>query len=320
MALLNAYNALTLTALASRTQNQNIMAIAEVLAESNPILDDIPFREANDQLGEKVSRRTSVPTGSYRKINQGVATEAAGTEQLIETIASLEARSEIDKELVDASGSPGVFRSTEDFAFVEGLSQTAAQTLIYGNQSVNPEQLDGYATRRNALSDPNVYGNGGTGSDLTSMFLVKYGIGQIYGIYPKGSPVGLEMRDLGEQTVLDSNSNPYQALVSLFKWKMGIVERDPRCLKRIANIETTGSTNIFDEDLLITALNAFPSGSGGIVIYTNETIKTQMDIYAKDKTNLTYGFAEFGGVPTTTFKGVPVRQNDGILDTETAVV
>ncbi len=55
-------------------------------------------------------------------------------------------------------------------------------------------------------------------------------------------------------------------------------------------------------------------------IYVNEDIMTQMEIRLKDKTNV--NFTKVDGLapgPVLMFKGVPVRQCDQILNTETAV-
>jgi len=52
------------------------------------------------------------------------------------------------------------------------------------------------------------------------------------------------------------------------------------------------------------------------VIYVNKTLKTQMDIDAKDKANVNYTTANVWGVPTLMFRGVPVKICEGIVNTE----
>lgn len=319
MATLNAYAQHTLAELANRTNNGNVMTIAEILSATNLIFDDIPFFEANSDLGEVVNRRLSLPSGTWRRINQGVSKEASQTVKLVEGVGSLQARSEIDKDLVNLSGNPAAYRQREDLAFVEGLGQTAGAALIYGNVATDPERFNGLATRLPALASGSVYGASGTGNDVTSVYVVKWSPNMVYGIYPKGSQVGLSMTDLGEIDAYDANNAPYRAYATIFDWKMGIAVKDTRAIKRIANIETTGSSNIFDEDLLIRALNDLPGGPGNIAIYCNKTIKTQMDILAKDKSNVAYTSAEVFGRPVTAFQGVPVRLVDAILNTESAI-
>ncbi len=62
----------------------------------------------------------------------------------------------------------------------------------------------------------------------------------------------------------------------------------------------------------------------GTRIYCNETIKTQMEIMLKDKTNVNYTADKgdgLGGEPMLKFRGIPVRKIDSaiLLDTETAI-
>jgi len=323
MATLNAYQQLTLLELAKRKDpNGELAAIAEVLAEDNEILLDAPWVEANDTFSHKITRRMSLPSGSWRKLNSGVSTEASRTIEVVETIGMLETYSEVDKDLADAAPNPAKFRMDEAAAFLEGLSQTLAATVIYGNASTTPEAFNGLAVRMAALAaSDNVIGAGGTGSDVTSIYVVQWGPSRVFLTYPKNSPnMGVKHRDLGEVTLEDANGNYYQGYRDHFQVKVGLVVKDDRCIGRIANIESSGSSNTFDEDDLITLLNRMPQSGKGAVIYCNSTIKTQMEIALKDKANVNFTTDNgLGGVPVLYFRGVPVRKVDQILDTESAI-
>ena len=50
----------------------SIAQVAEVLQETNEILDDIPFLEGNLPTGHQSNIRTSLPTPSFRLLNAGV--------------------------------------------------------------------------------------------------------------------------------------------------------------------------------------------------------------------------------------------------------
>lgn len=318
-------NAPTLVDAAGTLHNGKMLPIAEVLAEDNPILQDMPMLEANEVFGHRYSVRTSLPSGSYRKLNEGVSTEKSTKRPEYADLAMLETYSEVDARLVDNHPDPATYRFQEDMAFVEGLSQTQAGTVFYGNNSTDPSKFDGLATRINSLSSTsdngraNVIGASGTGSDTTSIWVVQWGVRRVYGIYPKGSAAGLNMANKGQVTVEDGNGNKYEAYRSHFAWDLGLIIEDNRCVQRIANIETAGSSNIFDEDDLITALNRLPYSGRGAVVYCNPTIKTQIDINAKDKSNVNYTASDVYGNSVTSFRGVPIRVCDAILDTETAI-
>jgi hypothetical protein len=323
MTTVNAYNRLTLLELAKRRDPDGSMSvIAEVLHDDNPIIQDAPFVEANQATSHKMTRRLSLPTGTWRRINQGVAASASQTIQVIEPLAMLEAYSTPDKALVDMSPDPKAFRMSEATAFIEGMSQTLASTLFYGNSAANPEQFDGLAPRMASL-DPDglVVSANGSGSDVTSIYIVQWGPNRVFLAYPKGHPAaGVEHRDLGEDTVHDADGNPFQAYRDHFRVYCGLAVKDSRCIARVANIETAGTSNIFDEDRLITVLNRMPNSGAGAIIYVNGTIKTQMEIALKDKANVNFTTDNgLGGVAMLRFRGIPVKKCDAILNTETAI-
>ncbi|NIS52204.1 MAG: hypothetical protein GWN94_14005 [Phycisphaerae bacterium] len=321
MATLNAYGPLTLVEVAKRKDpDGNLATIAEVLDETNEILQDAVFREANDTFSNQTTRRASLPTGSFRKLNEGVATESTKTVNLIDRVAILEAWSENDIEVINAFPNPQEARMQEARGFIEGMGQNMAGKIFYGNESSVPEEFTGLAPRMDALATTaNVLNAGGSGGDTTSIYVVDWGPNSVYMIYPKNSTAGLEHKDKGIETVEDANGNKFEAYVDKFVWKAGLVVKHNKSIGRIANMEYTGSSNIFNEDDLITLMNRMTKGPGRR-IYVNEDIMTQMEIRLKDKTNV--NFTKVDGLapgPVLMFKGVPVRQCDQILNTETTL-
>ena len=322
MAILDAYGQLTLLELAKRTDPKGEAAkIAEIMSEANEILLDAVWGEANNITSHKVVRRDYLPAGTWRHINKGVAKEASITTEVNEPIGFLESYSEIDKALVDMAPNPRQFRMDEAAAFIEGMSQSLAGAVMYANHAVDPEKLNGLSERLNALSIARVISAGGSGTDTTSVFAIQWGLNQVFMAYPRGSKnVGIEHKDLGEVTLSDG-TNPYQGFRDHFVSRSGLVVKDTRCIARVANIESTGAVNLFDEDDLITVLNQMKNGGKGAVIYVNRTIKTQMEIALIDRGNVNFTVANgLGGVPVLFFRGSPVRLVDQIIDAETEVV
>ena len=296
--------------------------IAEILNEVNEILMDAPWIESNNVWHYEVTRRAKLPAGQARSINDGVLKSASKTIKVNEGICMLEDYSEPDKALVDTMPNPSEYRMGEARAFIEGIGQTMANYIVYGNASTDPEKITGLAPRLATLNTAGfVHGAGGTGSDLTSAYVVQWGEDKVFLTYPRGNPnMGVEHEDLGQHTVSGiTTSTQYEAYRDWFKVHFGLVVKDPRCIGRVANIESAGAANLFDEDLLIRILNKMPQRGRGAVIYVNDTVMSQMDIAAKDKTNISYSISQFGGVDTVTFKGKPVRQVDQIVNTESAI-
>ena len=98
MATLSATN-LTLADWAKRTDpNGNVPIIAELLSQTNEILEDAVFKEGNLPTGERVVIRTGLPTVYWRALNQGIPNSKSTSAQVDEACGMLEARSEVDKE------------------------------------------------------------------------------------------------------------------------------------------------------------------------------------------------------------------------------
>ena len=143
-------------------------------------------------------------------------------------------------------------------------------------------------------------------------------------MYPKGSKAGLSTTDEGRRLI----QNATQGLgYDLFVWftkfviQCGIFINDPRCVQRIVNIATTGSSGALNDNDIIAALNKMPKAGGGPTarIYGNRNLKTQLDILAKDKTNVNYYVDNVFGEPMTIFRTVPIRLAEGLLNSEVAI-
>ena len=321
--------ALTYTDWAKRYNDGRISVIVELLSQTNEILDDMRWVEGNLPTGHRTSVRTGLPQGTWRQLNYGVQPTKSTTTQIADACGMLETYSEIDKALADLNGNSAEFRLSEDKAFLEGLSQQLAQTLFYGNTATSPEKFMGLAPRFNTASgtaaiSQNVIDAGGTGADNTSVWLVVWGDLTVHGIFPKGSKAGLQMRDLGEQTLTDINGNRFQGYRTHYKWDAGLTVRDWRYAVRIANIDVSDLSAPTPPDLtkfMIKATHKVPSlKTGQPVFYMNRTGRQWLDIQAATKDNVMLKISEFEGRPVREFLGIPIRTCDQILNTEARVI
>lgn len=319
MATLTANTQLTLVELAKSEHGGKMLPTAEILTRVNDILLDAPWVPANDRFSHVTTQRFSLPTGQWRKFNAGVGHHVTQRKQIVDTIGMLEDYGVHDKALVDNAANPAQWRNDENAGVLEGMSQTFASTILYGNQAVDAEKFTGFAPRLASLNSTNVLGCGGTGSDLSSLYAIQWGVDKVHLTFPKGSTLGLSHRDLGEDTVKDADSNEFQAYRDHFQLHAGLVVRNPRCIGRLANIETSGSSNLFDEDLMIKILNRMPMKGRGAVFYANPTVMSQIDIAAKDKGNVWHPITDPFGNEVLSFRGHPIRMVEAILDTETAL-
>lgn len=302
--------------------------IIELLSQSNPILQDMPFVEGNLPTGHKTTVRSGLPTATWRLLNYGVQPSKSTTVQVTDSVGMLETYAEIDKSLADLNGNTGEFRLSEDRAFLEAMNQQMAQTLFYGDSSVNPQQFMGLSSRYSDLSagnKQNIIDAGGTGTDNTSIWLVVWGENTVHGIFPKGQKAGLQMEDKGQQTLEDANGGKYEGYRTHYKWDNGLSLRDWRYVVRIANIDVSdlsdpaAAANI--AKLMVKALHRIPNrGMGRPVFYMNRTAGQALDTQASEKSALAISVKETEGEWWTSFRGVPIRETDALLETEARVV
>jgi len=297
--------------------NNEMLDIVTALSEFNGAIEDSRWVEANGTTVHITSRVDSEPSGSFVAINEGVTGEVAKTKQIEDYLALLEAESRVDDRLFRLHGRKAAIRGTEDMAFVRGIKKNMAAKLFYANRFTTPREYHGLANRFNALSDANVIGTGGTGSDLSSIWIIAHDeLDGFHMLYPQGhKSAGIESDDLGLQRVLDASSNPYPAWVTWFRAHHGFAVKDERNVQRIANIETAGSDNIFDPDDLVDAISLMTNRENA-VIYCNRTIKAQIDKNALGKSNGFYMQPDIYGRSTPHFWDVPIRLHEQLLTTE----
>jgi hypothetical protein len=320
--------ALTLRDVASRSKDQVIMNIVEMLNQVNEVVPDalwVPCNRGNEHV---TTARTGLPQATWRRINKGVASSVAPTAQITESCANLQIYSQVDKKLADLTGNAPALRASEDKGFVEGMSQQVAEALFYGSIAGSPDEFNGLATRFNAIADGgnnavNIIDMGGTGSTNTSMWVVQWGDDTVHGIFPDGGVAGLQQRDLGETFALDEDGNRYQVYQTLFDWDLGFCVRDWRSIVRLPNIDVTQLSGSTPPDLitgLIRAMEHIPVlGAGRIAIYCNRAIRTWLRVQAASRTNMFLTLEEFAGKRIPSFDGCPIRLCDQLLSTEARI-
>lgn len=321
-----------------------------MLSQSNDIWDDTPWVEGNELGGHKFTFRTSIPAGSWRQYLQGVPYSKSTTAQATVGVGSLEDYSQIDRLQAEDSGDVDRYRESEDAAFLEGMSQTMAQTEFYGNTVATPAEFMGFAPFYNtvntatALNAANVIDCGGTGNSNTSFWLICWGERTIFNIYPRGSKAGLAMEDKGDTVPgFDSVGNRFEAYTSWFRQQAGLCPMDWRYGVRLANLDTTSAglagpsaPDIFT--LLAEAMYLPPTlgkGMSGItktdapdepspgirpVIYMNRTGRHWADVQMLRDKNVLLRIDDYAGKPCESYRGIPIKIVDQIINSEQRVV
>lgn len=332
MATLNA-NVLTLADFAKRVDpDGKVPSIVELLSQSNEVLQDMLWMEGNLPTGHRTTVRTGLPTVAWRLLNQGVQPSKSTTAQVDEQCGMLEAWSEVDKDLAMLNGNTAAFRLSEAQAFIEAMNQEMASTLFYGNAGLASEEFTGLSIRYSdvaSTSGQNILDAGGLGSDNASIWLVAWGGQTVHGIFPKGSKAGLIHEDLGEVTVETTAGiagTRMRAYQDHWQWKCGVALKDWRYVVRIGSIDISNlvakSSAADLIELMIKAIHRLPTmGLGKPVFYMNRTVFQMLDIQRRDDVISGGGlvYADVDGKIVPTFRGIPIRKVDALLETETAV-
>lgn len=340
----------TLVDVATRMDPEGkIPVIAEMLSQCNDYADDMPWVQANEHTGHEFVFRTSIPAGAWRSYNMGVGYGKSTTAKARVGIGMLEDYSQVDRALAEHSGDREKFRQSEDVAFMEGMSQTIAQTMWYGNTAVTPAEFMGLSPFYNTVNTAtaqnasNVIDGGGVGSSNTSLWLVGWSPETIFGVFPRGSKAGLDMEDKGDVTPgFDSLGNRFEAFTSWFRQQAGLCPKDWRWGVRCANIDVTAAglagPNAIDIFATMAQMIMLPPkatrASSGIVKtdapmddptprlvwYCNRTMRHWMDVQAMRDRNVLIGLKDYAGMPCTGWRDLPIKIVDQLVNTESRVV
>ena len=311
--------------------NGKIDTIAELLTQSNEMLDDIVFLEGNLPTGHRSTTRTGLPEPTWRKLYGGVQPTKSRTAQVTDTCGMLEAYAEVDKALADLNGNSAAFRLSEDRAHIEGMNQEAAASLIYASEATAPEEITGLAPRFNSTSaenGDNIIKSGTTPN--TSLWLVVWGPNTVHGIYPKGSMAGLQMTDKGQVTIEDitgSGGGRMEAYRTHYRWDLGLAVRDWRYVVRaqidyseILAANTSGPDLI---DIMTQMLERLPDAGlsmGRPAFYMGRGLRSLLRRQIVNKVaSSTLSMDQVAGRRVLTFDDVPVRRVDKIHYSETAI-
>lgn len=311
-------------------ENGQPLPVAELLLQQNPILDDIPWVEANLTNGHRHAVRTGLPDATFRKLNGGVSPSKSRFADVTESCGMISALGIIDKKLVDLSTNPADFRVKQNGGHMQAMNNTFATALFYGDHTLDPEKFLGLAPRFSDITGPenaeNIIDAAGNDTDLASIWLVGWGDEGAFGIYPKGTQAGLVHKDMGEELVSDGNGGQYPAVRDWFEWDCGIAVKDWRNIVRIANVDLSALTKDASAgadliDLMVQAIELIHAPDAvNLAFYMPRRIRSILRRQITNKDNVWLSMGEVAGRKVVQFDGIPVRRVDALLGNESRVV
>ena len=309
-----------------------VMQVIEALHQTNEVLNDAVWVEANELTGHTTSVRTGLPEPTWRKLYGGVQPSKTTSVKVREGLGMLENYAEVDKSLADLNGNSAAWRMSEESGVIEGFGQKLARYMFYGNEATEPEAFTGLAPRFNdqaAANGENILTSAATpdGTDNASIWVVVWGPNTCHMIYPKGSQAGMQVSDKGQVTIenADGNGGRMEAYRTHYKWDCGLVVRDWRYVVRVnydlEDIVASGATGPVLRDLLAKAMRRIPNlNAGRPAIYMNRDSLDAFDLQMNRDPLLQFRTQEEAqGKFVTRFRGVPLRRVDQLLSTESGI-
>lgn len=311
--------------------------IIELLKQQNPILDDAIAMECNKGGSHLHTIRTGLPSVAWGALYQGIPQSKGNTQQVTDTTGFVEALSSIDCRVLDLAGDKkGAVRLNEAMGFIESLNQEMATGIFYHDTATTPEKFKGLSARYNTIGGSGagnqIVSAGGASSDNTSVWFVTWGDRATHLLYPQNTQAGIQREDMGKQRVLDGSSNPYYVEEEKFTWHMGLAVKDWRYNARIANIDVSdmqaGSVDLYKfmrkaYYKLQSRMRRGDASGGRQAIYCNRDVLEALDGLATNggsSDNFTrLRPMEIEGREVLTYRGIPIRETDAILNTESVV-
>lgn len=320
-------------------------AIAEMLAQTNEVLQDQVMVECNSGQMHKAIIRTGLPSVFWRAYNKGVPSSKSTTAPVEATCAMMEHFFEIDADLANINDNKEAFLLSEESAAIEAMGQEQVNTLFYGSKK-DANKYVGLADTYSSMSagnGTNILDGGGTASANTSIYLVNWGENSVFGIYPKGSMAGLQREKIGLETKTewDGTQNLMHRVIRIHhSWKNGLMVKDWRHVVRIANLDTavfagmTGTQSPAQASvdyahnivhLMARAIDRIPTyGAGRLAFYANRSVLSLLRRMAMERNlyavTMEKGLNAFGrSISNVEFMGIPVRMVDALRNNESKV-
>ncbi|GHV34446.1 hypothetical protein FACS1894187_05000 [Synergistales bacterium] len=311
-----------------------IASVAEIIAQENEVLEDIPWKRGNLITGDRHLTRAAMPHAVVRKINEGVAPSVSKTEAHTDTCIELASMSVVDVKEVELSPNPAQFLLSENRPHIAILGEDFAASVFYGKDSGG---IMGFAARYGKLPTNNtpktspanqVIDAGGTGTNLNSIYIVKWDAEEVTAIYPMNAKAGLQVVAQNNIHVPDKGDPPklFLAHVTNYSWFVGLKVRDYRYAARVANIDLDAL--LTDEALrqklfehMIRAKNKIHHvNQGRTVMYVSPDLYSWLEIAAFNKVNMALGYTDItSDRRILRFSGIPIKRNDCQTEPETAV-
>ena len=245
--------------LSGRTPNGFVdKDIVEMMAQENPVLQDVLWKQCNKGREDIVTIRTGMPEAVVRAFYEGWTGSKTSKKQVANACCRVSTGIEFDWALYEGDKDKRAFLADELRAHSSVLGDKAASLLFYGDTAGDPKGINGFSrtfSQYGAITGSSMVTDdkkaafycfnagkaaeaGSTASSIArrSIFLVGWGARSAHGIYPEGSSAGIKIGQLTKQFVDDGNGGRLEVGLQEMNQSLGLNIRDFRYCGRVANI------------------------------------------------------------------------------------
>lgn len=290
-----------------------IASVAEIIAQENEILDDIPFVHGNQVTGDISFIRATQPRPVKKKINQGIVATKSSKTPKQEVCVILNDRGIVDMDELKIAPSRDEYLLQENKAHIAGLGEGFAEMVLFDN---DPEGITGLCYRYNKTSGPykrQIIDAGGTGDALQSVYFTVWDSDEFTGLLPRNTKTaGLEVVPQENVYIPDKDGRQLLCHVTEFKWFVGLKIRDHRYGARLCNIASDITDEVLFEKFITAKNRLIKNRRRNAVAYLSPDLYNRFEVAAFRKTNANITYKEDIQNDTTivSVAGIRLREND----------
>ncbi len=322
------------------------------ICPAGDLIGRLPVVTCNQGTVHHITRpKTLGDDAVARTVNQGVPANMSEDETVTEDTMSLETRYPIDKKILEKNKNSPAFIESRNKKAVLKLRMDLNNRIMYDNKALpgNNGGINGIATRYGALQKEinintgrdQVWDFGGTGNNLTSIYLIAPGVDTVSLLAPDTrDPAGLSIKQYTDDNgtfLRDRVGNPFRGMQTWYEWNIGLAVHNPHAIMRLANVPANALTDLVKNGITSPQDSAILRTMIEMTGYVSEDVDrsswcfwmsrsqfTAMKILMFDKTNGYWTPPDMEGHKygrvIGDFLGTPVYASDYILDTEEQVV
>lgn len=315
----------------------NALRAANLMAQVTPLNNMFNYVPCNGGTKHKVGQIVTEPATTIRARNEGVPATKDERVAHEEGFCDFHQWAKVDAAVAEDMGNIATERAKAVRGKFAAIARTLELKTIYGAKAGSAgKEFDGLQVRFNAIGQ-NVIDCGGA-LTLASMYLFMASPETVYFIHPENGRKGIRHRDWGlvnEQAQSGIAGNNMAAYKDEVWQEVGLAVEDPRCVQRLANINTAHFTDLSSTQAptsftsvlhkIIVANDRFPKDVMGRKFgIANRTVYSGLRRLAMEKSMAAVGWAMamtvLGERQAIHVDGIPIFECDALTISEAQVL